>query len=342
MIKRPYFFTYRRLFHFVSFTILCNVVNGQDLHFSQFYEAPLLRNPALAGLYEGDVRVQGVYRNQWNSVAFPYQTGSINAEYRFPVGKGEDFLTVGGQVLYDKAGTVQLQTVHMLPMVNFHKSLSTNKVSYLSLGFMGGVVNRRLDRTRVTTNSQYDGFYFNGSLPDGETFTGMYSYADMSVGMSFNTTLGSNDQHYVFGGLAYHHFNKPMNSFYGSIAHLPKWVASGGLKLNLDDLTYITFHGDITDQKPFREMMAGGTFSKRMGNESVSTTTVHAGMYYRYNDAIVPVLKFDVNQLSIGISYDINISTLAPASLNRGGFEISLGYLAIKPKHAEIILCPKF
>jgi hypothetical protein len=54
------------------------------------------------------------------------------------------------------------------------------------------------------------------------------------------------------------------------------------------------------------------------------------------------VLKFDVNQLSIGISYDINISTLAPASLNRGGFEISLGYLAFKPKHAEIILCPKF
>jgi hypothetical protein len=54
------------------------------------------------------------------------------------------------------------------------------------------------------------------------------------------------------------------------------------------------------------------------------------------------VLKFDVNQLSIGISYDINISTLAPASLNRGGFEISLGYLAIKPKQAEIILCPKF
>jgi hypothetical protein len=129
MIKRPHIFTHRFLLHFVTLMILSNVVNGQDLHFSQFYEAPLLRNPALAGLYEGDVRIQGVYRNQWNSVAFPYQTGSINAEYKFPVGRGEDFLTVGGQVLYDKAGTVQLQTVHMLPMVNFHKSLSTNKVS---------------------------------------------------------------------------------------------------------------------------------------------------------------------------------------------------------------------
>jgi hypothetical protein len=26
-------------------------LKAQDLHFSQFFEAPLLRNPALAGLY---------------------------------------------------------------------------------------------------------------------------------------------------------------------------------------------------------------------------------------------------------------------------------------------------
>ena len=331
-----------RVFILISIVMGSQFVKAQDLHFSQFYEAPLLRNPALAGLYEGDVRIQGVYRNQWNSVAFPYQTGSINAEYKFPVGKGEDFLTVGGQVLYDKAGTVQLQTVHLLPMVNFHKSLSTNKISYLSLGFMGGVVSRSLDRSRVTTNSQYDGFYFNGAIPDGESFNGSYAYGDMSVGMSFNTSIGSNNQHYVFGGLAYHHFNKPMNSFYKNISHLPKWVVSGGLKLNLDDYTYVTFQGDFTDQLPFREMIGGGTFSKKMGGDFAPPYTVHAGMYYRYNDAIVPMLKFDVNQLSVGLSYDINISSLAPASLNRGGFEISLTYLAVKPKHAELILCPKF
>jgi hypothetical protein len=59
--------------------ILGNNLIAQDLHFSQFYEAPLLRNPALAGLYEGDVRIQGIYKNQWNSISFPYQTGSINA-----------------------------------------------------------------------------------------------------------------------------------------------------------------------------------------------------------------------------------------------------------------------
>ena len=42
---------------------------SQDIHFSQFFEAPLLRNPALAGLFSGDIRLQAVYRNQWQSVA---------------------------------------------------------------------------------------------------------------------------------------------------------------------------------------------------------------------------------------------------------------------------------
>jgi len=322
--------------------IFGNKLIGQDLHFSQFYEAPLLRNPALAGLYEGDIRIQGIYKNQWNSISYPYQTGSINGEYKFPIGKGNDFLTVGGQVMYDKAGTVQLQTVHLLPMVNFHKSLSQARSTYLSLGFMGGIVSRSLDREKVTTNSQYDGFFYNGSLPDGETFSGGYMYSDMSVGMSLNSSLGSEEQHNFFIGAAYHHLNKPINSFYKAISHLPKWVFSGGLKINMDELTYVTFNGDISLQEPFREAIVGGLFSKRLGESEGSNYVVHAGAFYRYNDAIIPVIKFDVNQISVGLSYDVNVSTLSTASKNRGGFELSLTYLASRPHDSPIILCPKF
>ncbi len=320
---------------------------AQDLHFSQFYEAPLLRNPALAGLYEGDIRVQGVYRSQWNSISFPFETGSVNAEYKFGVGKGNDFLTVGTQVMYDKAGSISLQTIQLLPLVNFHKSLSDVRNTYLSLGFMGGVVNRRLDRSKVTTNSQYDGFLYNGSLynetlPDGESFLSGYSYGDMSVGMSFSSTLGANQQHNFFTGIGYHHFNKPVNSFYKNISHLPKWVFSAGVKLNLDDLTYVTFNGDMTTQTPFKEYILGGLYSKRLGEDEGSMYTVHAGVYYRYDDAIIPVMKFDVRKISFGISYDINVSSLAPASKNRGGFELSISYITSRPHNTPVILCPKF
>ena len=152
----------------VVFVLFSVVAKTQDLHFSQFYEAPLVRNPALAGLFEGDVRAQLVYRNQWGSVTTPYQTGSLNGEYKFAVGKGDDFVTAGLQILWDKAGSVALNTTHLLPAVNYHKSMNADKNRYLSIGFMGGLVSRRLDRSKVTTNNQYlDGFGYNGSLPDG-------------------------------------------------------------------------------------------------------------------------------------------------------------------------------
>src|SRR5260221_14089349 len=69
--------------------------HSQDIHFSQFFNAPLSRNPALAGIFTGDVRVQGVYRGQWNSVTNAYKTGSLDAEFKKPIGKADDFVTIG-------------------------------------------------------------------------------------------------------------------------------------------------------------------------------------------------------------------------------------------------------
>src|SRR5690349_13920122 len=134
---------------------------AQDLHFSQSFEAPLLRNPSLAGIFTGDIRVQGVYRDQWNSFTNAYRSGSFNVEYKMPVGKTDDFITAGLQVLYDKAGTVGLTTTHLLPAINYHKSLSSEKQMYLSLGFMGGIVHKGIDQSKITTDQQYAGNAYN-------------------------------------------------------------------------------------------------------------------------------------------------------------------------------------
>src|SRR6185369_2678520 len=156
---------------------------SQDLHFSQFYEAPLLRNPALAGIFTGDYRIQGVYRDQWNSFTNAYRTGSFNGEYKLPVGQTDDFLTMGLQILYDKAGTAGLTSTQVMPVLNYNKSLSNTHPMYLSFGFMGGYVEKRIDQSKITTNSQFDGAAFNPSLPSGESFpTPNIHYWDGSVG----------------------------------------------------------------------------------------------------------------------------------------------------------------
>lgn len=319
---------------------------AQDLHFSQFYEAPLTRNPALAGLFEGDIRVQMVYRNQWGSVTNPYQTGSLNGEYKFPVGRGDDFVTTGLQVLWDRAGTVALTTTNLLPVVNYHKSFNAEKNSYLSLGFIGGLVSRRLDRSKVTTNSQYvDGFGYNGSLPDGETFANNYHYFDAGVGMSYNSSIGSNKDNNYFIGFAYHHFNKPINGFYQKLQHLPRWVGSAGLRTSMGEMAYITLNADVNMQGPFSEYIAGLMYSRKIDEIENPNYLLHFGAYLRWNDAIIPVVKLDYNPFSLGFSYDMNISQLRTGSQGRGGFELSLsyrGFLNNNGSTKDVIRCPRF
>jgi len=227
---------------------------AQDLHFSQFFEAPLLRNPSLAGIYTGDIRVQAVYRDQWNSITNAYKTSSLNAEYKMPVGKANDFLTAGLQFLYDQAGTVSLKTTHFLSALNYHKSLSDITNRYLSIGFMAGPVQQRIDRSKITTDGTYNG------TGEGENFPSpQYTYFDAAAGMSFNTQLNDNVDNNLFLGLAYHHFNRPKKSFYTdqSTELTPKLVASAGVKFSVTEASYLTLQGDYSKQGAYQEIIGG-------------------------------------------------------------------------------------
>ena len=315
--------------------------SSQDIHFSQFFEAPLLRNPSLAGIFTGDIRVQTVYRDQWNSVTNAYKTGSINAEYKMPVGKGNDFFTTGMQILFDKAGSIGWTSTHILPALNYHKSLSSDHNRYLSLGFMGGWVQRSFDPSKVTTNSQYD----NGGL--GENFSNtQFNYLDGSVGMSYNSNLGNSPGNNFFLGAAYHHFNKPSQSFFyqnSNLQLIPKWVFSAGIKLGVSDYAYMTIQADHSRQGGFAETVAGAMYGLKLGTDSDNPAyTIHAGGFLRWNDAVIPVVKLDYTPFSIALSYDANISKLKPSSYGRGGFEISVSYTGFRKSKGEYLLCPKF
>lgn len=316
---------------------------SQDIHFSQFFEAPLLRNPSLAGIYTGDIRVQAVYRDQWNSVTNAYRTGSLNAEYKMPIGKMDDFITAGLQTLYDKAGSIGWTSVHILPALNYHKSLSAEKSRYLSIGFMGGFVQRSFDRSKMTTNTQYDGGGDGEVLPNTQ-----YSYLDGSVGMSYNASLNNKPGNNFFIGAAYHHFNNPKISFYGdaSVRLNPKWVFSGGLRFDVGDYAYLTVQADHSIQGSFQETIGGMMYGLKLGGDPVNPRyTIHAGSFLRWNDALIPVVKLDYDHFSFAFSYDVNISKLNLSSYGRGGFELSLTYISFLDRDNSSLnafKCPKF
>lgn len=330
--------------------MFCAVPYAQDVHFSQFFEAPLWRNPSLAGLFNGDIRFQGVYRTQWGAVTTPFETGSFNGEYKMPIGGADDFLTLGGQIVYDRAGTTRFTTTSLLPAINYHKSLSGDKNAYLSLGFMGGLVQRSIDRSKITTSSQFDGSGYNPLLDINEDIVNFnLTYADASVGLSYNSQLGESEYDNFFIGAAYHHFNRPVNSFYRNpeIELNPKWVYSFGLRMGLTPNVYLDVQGDYNKQGSYTEVLGGAMvgFGLSGYDFTESIYNIHFGAFTRWGDAIIPVLKIDFLPFSAAFSYDINISPLRAASQGRGGFELSISYRGFVQRNnstKNAILCPRF
>lgn len=324
---------------------------AQDIHFSQFFEAPLLRNPSLAGIFTGDLRFQAVFRQQWAAVTVPYQTGSFNGEYKMPVGRENDFLTIGGQFVYDKAGSTDFKTIQAMPALNFHKSLSGLKNRYLSVGFMGGYVQRSIDPGKITTNSQFDGSGYNAALSINEPFIN-YSlgYWDGSAGISFNTGFGNEElqTNNLFLAVGFHHFNRPRNSFYRKpeVELQPKWVFSAGVKFALNETSFFTIQADHNIQGNYRETIGGVLYGFALdGSVEEAQHVLHAGALIRWKDAIIPVLKLDYKPFSIALSYDINTSLLKTASQGRGGFELSITHISFFDRDnstRDKVLCPRF
>src|ERR1700752_2062983 len=60
------------------------VLFAQDHMYSQFFNSPVYLNPALNGQFQGDLRMNLIYRNQFTSVpgGFNYITASI--DYNIP------------------------------------------------------------------------------------------------------------------------------------------------------------------------------------------------------------------------------------------------------------------
>ena len=333
----------------VMLCLCCYSAGAQDIHLSQFYETPILRNPALAGIFTGDYRVGVVYRNQWSSITTPYQTGTASGEFRFPIGNHNDYLTGGLQLAYDVAGSAHFRTSQLLPVINYHKSLNDERDMYLSVGFMAGFTQRQFDPARATFDNQYTNGEFDPTAPSGETMIkDNFNYLDMATGLSFSNTIGE-DVHW-FVGAAFYHFNKPKVSFLNdkSIELSEKWEYNAGVSAPLGDFGKVILEYNQLKQGTYSEVMAGGlvgyTIQLRQG-ATAQPNMIYGGVMVRWNDAIVPVVRLDLGSYSFGFSYDVNVSKLAKATQSFGGYELSMsyrGFFSSGNSSSVRLRCPRF
>jgi type IX secretion system PorP/SprF family membrane protein len=340
----------KKLKKYLIIFMLCYAEHAscQDINFSQFYELPLLRNPGLAGIFEGDYRITSAFRNQWQSVTTPYRTFALGLEFKKPVGQNSnDFYSIGLQATDDIAGDSRLSRIQVFPVFNFHKSLNSEKDMYLSAGVMGGPVMQRFDPSKLSFDDQFINGSYSSSNPTKQVFTNTgFTYWDIAAGINFSTVAGADTRFYLGAGLF--HFTKPRVAFqkqYDIILN-PKWVINAGLSKPISDQNKITVYADYFMQGGARLIQGGLLLSHNFDTNSENKkTSISGGLFYRHKDAIVPAIKLDYNRMGIGVNYDINISKLKTASQLRGSFEITISYIGFTSSQnssANKVRCPRF
>lgn len=348
----------RKINLFLVWTMGLLAQNGysQDVAFSQYYDQPFQRNPALAGIFTGDIRATGAFRNQWQSVTVPYRTFALNSELKMPLDAvADDNLTIGLQLVGDIAGTSRYSTYQIMPAINYSLPLSQESNSYLSLGFMGGLREQRFDPTQLVLNDQVlssgnGGFTI---LPaSGQVFGKTNTNSvDLSTGLSYNGAIQNTD-YYV--GVGMFHLTSPQIGYFDQYqVQLHKKLAFNfGMAAPMGETDQLRVYGDYFMQYDpgykrtgINTLQTGLMFTHNLYLMADDEKSITFGALYRLSDAVIPVVKLDLIHFSFGLSYDVNVSKLVSASHSRGGFEFTLSYknfLNYRNSDVRQTTCPRF
>lgn len=326
---------------------------AQDIHFSQFYENAVLRNPALTGIFSGDYKVGIDYRNQWSSVVNdPYQTAMVSAETRILVNRNaNDYLSFGLAASYDKAGAIEMTSQQVIPSMAFNKSLGDLHNSYFSVGVSGGYLARFVDMNKATTSSQYVNGSYSSNNPTGENipFKSLSNY-DLGAGISLNSSFDVDNRANYYIGASLMHLNHPTEIFNGgyTTVKLPMKVqVNAGINLVFNETFSLALHANYSQQQPYTESIYGGLLTWHSFTPGMTSPfSFSFGAFYRYQDAIIPTVRLEYQNVSFTFSYDATNSSLATTGgAGASGTELSLfirGKYNHKKNPRDGVQCPRF
>jgi type IX secretion system PorP/SprF family membrane protein len=333
------------LFTLTLSAALVSVSQAQDPNFSQFFASPMTLNPALTGKFDGVYRIAGNYRNQWPTInnAFVTKTASIDIgimKNRLPE---IDQMGIGVMGFTDRAGDGVLTNNYLSLSFAYHKGLDENGYHQIGAGFQGSYMNKRLDVTKVLFEDQLRPDGFTGITT--ESFSDKQvslSYFDLNAGVLYNGTTNGYNNFYI--GASMYHINRPKESFQeGEFLLNARTTIQAGGKIPVGPYNYVHVAANHSMQAKAFNTMVGGAFALNVNQDEANPTNVYVGSWYRFNDAVIPYIGLEFGDFHIGASYDVNTSSLKPASNVRGGAEISLIYIrkAVDP-NAKKLNCPKF
>ncbi|MFN4079901.1 MAG: PorP/SprF family type IX secretion system membrane protein [Saprospiraceae bacterium] len=342
----------------VAFTTLLVIIStgaqAQDAHFSQFFAAPQMLNPALTGALDGRYRVNAIYRDQWRrSLEDPIKTFGLGADLRFnsPLDRAvkKDAVGLGLTFFNDKVAVIDFSTTQIGISLAYHKALGLNAKQFLSAGFQAGLTQRNITYEALNFQDEFNGF--NGfTLPTGEELpANNFSYGDYNIGLAYTSIFENGGAFY--GGVAMHHILRPVVSFYENDDEGDRLFSRYSLQLAasipLDRGNRNSLHPRLLAQNQGSHVEINTGLNWRAALGQYGEQALHLGAWVRpvraidgfVVDAVIPMVGIELGSFLIGLSYDLNLNTLTNRR-RRSAFELSFTFLGEYDN--DSILCPKF
>jgi len=313
-------------------------VSGQDPIFSQFYNAPNQINPAFAGNTESPF-IATNYRLQWPGFSNVYNTYMLSYDQFVPkLNSG-----FGLSLLADDAGDGTLKTTKISGIYSYRVYIKRN--TYLKLGLEAGVVQHRLDPTKLIFFDQLDP-QFGAISPGGTRYPTEENLAD--IGTRYYPDIGAGLMVYspkFYGGIGLKHLNNPDTGFLQNVENIDRGLPiritiHGGMQIDIEKGnkatkgTFISPNVMYVKQGPFRQINAGAYLD--FGD-------IFTGLWYRdtasNGDAVIGSVGVRSGIYKISYSYDLTISGLG---INSGGTHeigLILNFDSLLPKESKYNDC---
>ena len=320
---------------------------SQDVHFSHIHASPTILNPAMTGLFNGQVRFIANSKGQWNGLTKGYRTFAGSVDMRMFEFNREDVIAGGLNIISDKAGDLDFTTTAVLGSVSVLKTLGDH---YFAFGLQSGVISNSVDFSKIVA------FDIEPDVQSGAP--DRINYLDINTGVAwfYNFDRFSN----IYLGVSASHLNRPDVSFYKdedlseSLIAYRKYIFHGGADIEVNRKNTVMPSFIFMDQGPHREITVGSywKYKTSMNGSRNSTSALYFGGWLRWyaernylgTDAIVAAIRMDFKNTFLSLTYDINISSLTRASNGAGGPEFSVIHIIDSwgNKRPTKIRCPNF
>jgi type IX secretion system PorP/SprF family membrane protein len=317
---------------------------AQDLHLSQYYTSDQFLNPAMTGAHTGDMRVIANYRNQWRQInGAPLTTGMVSFDKAFHYYSHE----IDAGIFYARDQFSGFQTV-------------TNKIfitgaygydwmgSHWRAGVQTGIVTNSTDLSTQTFPTQWDypNGTFNQSIYNGEeNIRQSQTYLDVNLGATWSKKFNKMN---LLAGLAVNHINRPKDTYFAQVFERRKMrgVFHTQAEVQLNPKFQLEPKIMWMWSAKAQEYLFGSNIRFKTINKVFPF--IYGGIFYRHGikrtfDAVYPVFGFIYKRFDIGVSYDVNVSSLSKGIKRVKTLEFSLVYTvpSSKPKY-KIIPCDRY